>query len=254
MAESQESSVYAVLGATGGIGSELCRRLAEDGARLAIAARDEGKLDKLAGETGATSSSLDARKVDEVEGFIKGVAEEYGRVDGIANCVGSFLLKPAHLTSEEEWSETLALNLNSAFGTVRGAARAMNRTGGSVVLMSSSAARVGLSNHEAIAAAKGGVQGLMLSAAASYVSRGIRFNAVAPGLVETPMTEKITANETSAAASLELHPLGRFGKPGDIASAIRWLLDPEQSWVTGQVFGIDGGITGVRPLPRRASR
>jgi 3-oxoacyl-[acyl-carrier protein] reductase len=246
--------VYAVLGATGGIGSELCRRLAGDGARLVIGARDEERLEELAGEVGATARSLDATRMEAVESFVNVAVEEHGRVDGVANCVGSFLLKPAHLTSEEEWSETLALNLNSAFGAVRAAARAMTATGGSVVLMSSSAARVGLSNHEAIAAAKAGVIGLTLSAAASYVSRGIRFNAVAPGLVRTPMTRQITESETSAQASLALHPLGRFGEPEEVAAVIRWLLGSEAGWVTGQVFGIDGGITAVRPLPRRASR
>jgi NAD(P)-dependent dehydrogenase (short-subunit alcohol dehydrogenase family) len=118
----------------------------------------------------------------------------------------------------------------------------MMSSGGSIVLMSSAAARIGLPNHEAIAAAKAGIIGLVYSAAATYAARRVRVNAVAPGLVQTPLTEKITSNERSRGFSLALHPLGRLGEAADIASAIRWLLNPEQSWVTGQVLGVDGGL------------
>jgi len=122
----------------------------------------------------------------------------------------------------------------------------MTRTGGTVVLTSSASARLGLANHEAIAAAKAGVIGLMLSAAASYAGRRIRVNAVAPGLVRTALTEALTGAETTLQASAALHPLGRIGEPDEVASAIAWLLDPAQAWVTGQVFGIDGGLATVR--------
>jgi len=160
------------------------------------------------------------------------------------------MLKPAHLTSDEDLAMTMALNLGTAFGTVKAAAKHMPK-GGSVVLLSSVAARVGLANHEAIAAAKGAVTGLGLSAAASYAGRGLRFNIVAPGLVRTPMTEQVTGSDTARQASTDLHPLGRLGEPGDVAAMISWLLDPAQTWVTGQIFGIDGGLSTLRPLPRR---
>jgi 3-oxoacyl-[acyl-carrier protein] reductase len=245
--------VYVVLGATGGIGSELCRRLAKNGAKLVLGARDEDRLDSLADDLEAHPVPLDATKTGEVNRLFDEAVEAFGRVSGAANCVGSFMLKPAHLTSDEEWSETLALNLTSAFGTVRAAAKHMP-AGGSVVLLSSVAARVGLANHEAIAAAKAGVNGLALAAAASYVGRGLRFNAVAPGLVQTPMTEKVTRSDAARQASVDLHPLGRLGEPADIAAAIEWLLDPAHTWVTGQTIGVDGGLSTLRPLPRRSSK
>ncbi len=97
-----------------------------------------------------------------------------------------------------------------------------------------------------LAAAKGGVISLALSAAATYARSNIRFNVVAPGLVRTPATTRITDNETNAKASLSMHPLGRFGEPDDIAAAIAWLLDPAQSWVTGQVIGVDGGLATLK--------
>lgn len=120
------------------------------------------------------------------------------------------------------------------------------KEGGSIVLFASAAACTGLPNHEAIAAAKGGVIGLTRSAAATYASRNIRVNAVAPGLVQTPLTERIWGHEKAAEASKALHPLGRLGTPGDIASFVRWLLAEENDWITGQVFGIDGGLAAAR--------
>jgi NAD(P)-dependent dehydrogenase (short-subunit alcohol dehydrogenase family) len=181
-----------------------------------------------------------------VEHFVRSTADANEGIDGIVNCVGSILLKAAHQTKEEEWRHTLAANLDSAFATVRAGAKVMGRSGGSIVLMSSSAAQVGLPSHEAIAAAKAGVIGLARSAAATYAGKGIRVNAVAPGLVDTPMSAGITGNEMMLKASTAMHPLGRIGKPEEIASVISWLLSKESGWVTGQVIGIDGGLSTVR--------
>lgn len=118
--------------------------------------------------------------------------------------------------------------------------------GGSVVLVSSAAAEVGLANHEAIAAAKGGVAALARAAAATYAASNIRVNAVAPGLVETPLTERITRSPAARQSSEQMHALRRLGTPDDVASLIAWLLDPGNAWVTGQVIGIDGGLARVR--------
>jgi NAD(P)-dependent dehydrogenase (short-subunit alcohol dehydrogenase family) len=241
------SPVHFVIGAAGGIGTALCRALVARGDGVVLAGRTRETLDALGASLSAPVHVLDATVPAEVEACVKAAAEEHGRVDGIVNLAGSILLKPAHITSDEEWAETLAQNLTSAFGAVRAAAKTMRKNGGSVVLMSTAAARVGLTNHEAIAAAKAGVEGLARSAAATYAPRGIRVNVVAPGLVVTPMSERIVANEASRKASEGMHPLGRLGEPEDVASAIAWLLDPAQSWVTGQVLGVDGGLGAVRP-------
>ena len=107
--------------------------------------------------------------------------------------------------------------------------------------MSSAAARIGLANHEAIAAAKAGVIGLTKSAAASYAGREIRFNAVAPGLVKTQLTGNIWRRERSAAASRAMHALGRLGEPSEVAALVTWLLDPQNSWITGEVISVSGG-------------
>lgn len=246
--------VYVILGATGGIGSEVSRRLSEKGAKLVVAARNEDKLDSLAKETSATPVALDATSQKGVDSAFEAAKSEFGRIDGAVNCVGSFLLKPAHKTCDKEFEEILSLNLWTAFNTVRSAVRRMDE-GGSVVLMSSVAGRVGLANHEAIAAAKAAVIGLTMSSAATYLPRKLRFNAVAPGLVQTQMTENVTSSEASRQASTDLHPIGRLGEPEDVAPLIEWLLDPAtSSWVSGQVFGVDGGLSTLRPMPKRATR
>ena len=229
-----DTPVYLVFGATGGIGSSLSRRLAARGVRLVVAARDADRVQALADELGAEPYPVDATQFEETIACAESAVQRFGRLDGVANCVGSLLLKPAHSTSESEWMSTLATNL------------AMTATGGSIVLVSSAAARLGLANHEAIAAAKAGVIGLTLSAAATYAPRGIRVNCVAPGLVRTPMTARLTANEASLKASTAMHALGRVGDPADVAGAIEWLLGPDSGWVTGQVLGVDGGLASVR--------
>jgi NAD(P)-dependent dehydrogenase (short-subunit alcohol dehydrogenase family) len=238
--------VHLILGASGGIGSALARRLAARGARLVLAARRAEPLEALAGELGADAVALDATSFEEVEQALAGAVERHGRVDGLACCVGSIVLKPAHRTSVAELEEVLRLNLFSAFAAVRAAAQPMARSGGgSIALLASAAARRGLPNHEAIAAAKAGVIGLTLSAAATYAPRGVRVNAVAPGLVDTPMAAAITGNELARKASEKMHPLGRIGSSEDVARALEWLLDPAASWVTGQVIGVDGGLSTV---------
>ncbi|MCL4179450.1 MAG: SDR family oxidoreductase [Verrucomicrobia bacterium] len=236
-----------IFGATGGIGSVLARQLAPLGCRLVLVSRDRVRLEALASEVDAEVVALDARDSAAVDRCLTGVFQRHGRLDGAVNCVGSICLKPAHLTEDNDWSEVLATNLSTSFFAVRSAARIMMRNGGgSIVLMSSAVARRGMINHEAIAAAKAGVVGLALSAAATYARYRIRVNCVAPGLIRTPLTASLTQNEATLKASSALHPLGRIGEPGEVAGAIRWFLSPEQSWVTGQVLAVDGGLSSMQ--------
>lgn len=214
---SQTSHAVLVLGATGGIGAALARTLVARGTRVFLSARGEERLAALAGELGAPHMAADLTDWTQIDAATDAAVAQLGALTGIANCVGSLLLKPAHLTKFDEFQHTIAQNLTTAFGTVRAAARVMSN-GGSVVLCSTAAARIGLANHEAIAAAKGGVQGLVLSAAATYATRGLRVNAVAPGLVDTPLTVRITGSAPALQASQAMHALGRVGQPDDVAA------------------------------------
>ena len=239
-------AVQVVIGATGGIGSATARLLAARGDRVVLAARDTDRLNALAGEVGGESARCDATDAADVARLFTHVKEQQGRVDGAVACVGSILLKPAHLTTDAEWSDTITKNLSVAFHVVREAARVMMDTGGSIVLLASGAATIGLPNHEAISAAKAGIIGLARSAAATYAGRFIRVNVVAPGLVRTPMSARITSSESSVKASLAMHPLGRLGEADDVARAVGWFLDPDNSWVSGQCLGVDGGLASLK--------
>ena len=235
-----EDGCVIVIGGAGGVGQALVERLGSD-VRVVIASRDTSR--HQAG--GAESIECDARDISAVDALVKEATERHGAVRGLVNLAGSILLKPAHLISEDEWNETIATNLTTAFATVRAAGKHM-KDGGSVVLVSTVAAGTGLPNHEAIAAAKSGIEGLARSAAATYAGRGLRFNVVAPGLVDTPLAERITKSERTLEHSRKMHPLGRIGVPGDVAEAIDFLLGPRSDWITGQVLGIDGGLGATR--------
>ncbi len=230
---------FVIFGGGGGIGSEVVRELARAGHRVLAAGRSRPELDPL-----ATCRQVDASDFEAVEKVLQEAHRTFGEVRGVANCVGNLLLKPAHLISRSELEATLAANLVTAFAVTRAGARTMQEGGGSIVLVSSSAASLGLANHEAIAAAKAGVEGLVRSAAATYAGWNVRVNAVAPGLVRTDLTTSITGRPASLEAARKLHPLGRIGSASDVAEAIVFLLG--QSWITGQVLGVDGGLARVR--------
>jgi NAD(P)-dependent dehydrogenase (short-subunit alcohol dehydrogenase family) len=244
-----ENKSFVVFGATGSTGTALVRELVDRGARVLACSKNEEKVNAMAAELGVEGYTLDATDPAQVAQAFLRAKEVFGEVQGAVNLVGSILLKPAHLTKDEEWLQTLNLNLNTAFYVVREAVKTIG-DGGGIVLVSTAAARVGLANHEAVAAAKGGVIGLTLAAAATYAERNIRVNCVAPGLVETQMSARIVGNEAASKASMSLHALGRFGKPEDVASMITFLLDPAHDWVTGQVFGVDGGLGTLKPMMR----
>jgi NAD(P)-dependent dehydrogenase (short-subunit alcohol dehydrogenase family) len=229
---------FCIIAGSGGIAQATTTLLKAAGHNVFTTARDTQKI--------TPDAVVDASDFAAVDAVVEQAVAKLGGLDGIVNCAGSLLLKPAHLTSQEQYQQVITASLTTAFATVRAAGKHLTN-GGSVVLLSSAAAMEGLANHEAIAAAKAGIIGLTLSAAATYATSNIRFNAVAPGLTATPLTASLTANETSRKFSEGMHALGRLGTPADVARAIVFLLDPLNNWITGQVLAVDGGLSRVRP-------
>ena len=243
----------AVVGAYGGIGQALCQELRDTESTMFLIGRDAQRLETLAQQYGAGSCLADAADWDQIDRAMGQALEAMEGLNAVVCLAGSVLLKTMHLTSRAEWDATMQANLSAAAGTLRSAVTRMN-DGGSIVLMSSAAAHIGLSNHEAIAAAKAGIEGLVRSAAMTYAAKRIRVNAIAPGLVQTPLTQRVWNNPRSAEVSLGMHPVGRFGEPGDIARAIHFLIDPKNNWITGQALAVDGGLGSLKPTgPARSS-
>lgn len=243
-------SVHLLIGAAGGIGGAVARRLSERGDTVVLAGRSAADLQGLGRDLDQPWRALDARDFGAVDATIEAIVDEHGRIDGAINCAGSVVLKPAHLTTQDDYDAVVGTNLTTAFALVRAAAPRMRSHGGAIVLVSTAAVATGLANHEAVAAAKGGVEGLVRSAAATYGARRVRVNGVAPGLVVTQQTQRLVDNERQADASRSMHVLGRFGQPEDVARGIAWLVDPDNDWVTGQVLGVDGGLGRVRTRAR----
>jgi NAD(P)-dependent dehydrogenase (short-subunit alcohol dehydrogenase family) len=255
-AAASDPLTFVVFGANqGNIGGCLVERLLNNipQSTVHILGRSSEKLDALKGSL--PNGSGDRVQVEALDAVTDPVAvEKYmkhlGRVDGVANCIGSVLLKPAHSTSDDEWNQIMSVNATSSFNILRAASKKMMRQegapGGSIVFCASAVALHGLQNHEAIAAAKGAIAAMAKSAASTYAPKNIRVNCVAPGLIESPMTQKITSNAAARKASESMHALKRIGKPEQVAAAMEFFLQPENDFVTGQILGVCGGLSSVR--------
>jgi NAD(P)-dependent dehydrogenase (short-subunit alcohol dehydrogenase family) len=231
-----------LFGASGGIATALYHRLHRMSWNITCVTRKsdlpdrDSKQDRIVQADATTESGVKTAFDQSIQAF--------GTPTAVVNCLGNVMLKPLHRTSAVEFSDLMRLHVFSSFLILREAFGCMEENG-SIALISSVAATTGLPNHEAIAAAKGALEGLVRSSAATYAPKRIRVNAVAPGLTETPSTTHLCKGSVRK-ISEKMHPLGRIGAPRDVASALAWLLDPEQSWVTGQVLHVDGGLGRLR--------
>lgn len=244
-----------LLGATGGIGKCLSKELLISH-NLFIGSRYKKNIEILINEINTDNNDnlvntingdiVDASNFESVSSFLNKANEHLGSIDCIINCVGSLLLKPAHLTSEEEFDNVLRTNVFSCFSILKHSFKFLKSNGGSIIFFSSAASKVGLKNHESISSAKAAISAMALSAASTYARYNIRVNAIAPGLVETPLTEKIVSNKMSLDYSKNLHGLNRIGKPENFIPIINSLIDDRSDWITGQTIFVDGGLSNVK--------
>lgn len=237
-----------VTGASGGIGSALCAQLTHGGHSVIAASRE---MDRLTGVEAAYKIAGDCTTAEGAASLLDAATDAAGSSPfGLAHCLGNTLLTPLHRTRAQAWTETMRVNLDSSFHILHAWInhRLKEKAPGTAVFASSVVARIGVANHEAIAAAKGGLEALVRSAAATYAAQGLRFNVVAPGLTDTPLTAPMLKSDAFRAAATRQYPLAGIQTAGDVAAAMAWLLGDQSSRITGQVIPIDGGFTAVRPL------
>ena len=242
-----DGKVVWIIGGSGGIGSNLARRMSDNGWKVIISARNIENLNLVSDGKPIDSLIVDATNADDVQEKAKQINETYGSLDAVVNSVGSIFLRPLHATSSEQFMETINQNLVTSFNVIRATAKIMMRgNGGRIVLFSSAAASLGMPNHAAISAAKAGVEGLARAAASDYAKRGIRVNVISPGLVDTPLSSHLLASEQSRKISEDMHPVGKIGEPDDIASVAEWLITSAPEWMTGDIIPVDGGLTNLK--------
>ena len=233
-----------ILGAHGGIGEALARQLHQQGYSLYLTARDTASLEGLTSETGARVGACDVMQSDAIKQVVDDAAGGEG-LAGLAYCVGSIVLKPLKSASEQDFMDCYRLNTVGAALAVQAAAAALKKAGGSVVLFSTVAAQQGFGNHTVIAAAKGGVEALTRSLATD-LSPDVRVNCIAPSIHQTPLADKLLSSQEMADSLAAMHPLKRLGQAEDSAALAAFLLGEQSSWITGQVFPVDGGRGSLR--------
>jgi NAD(P)-dependent dehydrogenase (short-subunit alcohol dehydrogenase family) len=242
------TSIVLITGASGGIGRALANQLHSQGLRVAVVGRD---MDRLTDVDAALRIAADTTTPEGAQQAIATCQESLGAAPSLlAHCVGSTLIAPLHRTSVQAYREVMRINLDSAVFMFQAWVTALQGGPGAAVMASSVVARIGVANHEAIAAAKGGVEALVRSAAATYAAQGLRINAVAPGLTETPMTANMLKMAAMREGAARQYPLGGIQSAEQVADVMAFLLGDGAARLTGQVIAVDGGFTTVRPLVR----
>lgn len=240
------NDIVLVTGASGGIGRALVQTLSAQGARVVAVGRDAARLTEV---PAALRVAADTTTPEGAALAFAATREALGAAPSrLAHGVGSTLIAPLHRTKLEAYRELMRVNLDSAVFVLQAWIAALDGSAGAAVFASSVVARIGVANHEAIAAAKGGVEALVRSAAATYAGQGVRVNAVAPGMTETPMTAAMLKLPALREGAGRQYPLGGVQSAVQVAEVMAWLLGEGAARLTGQVIAVDGGFTSVRPL------
>jgi len=244
----ESKRIVVVTGGSSGIGRAVCLRFAREGARIIFVHYDpdELKANETLGLLGkmdveAKAEKLDVSSFGAVEGFFKEVVREFQRVDVLVNNAGitrdAFLMR----MSANQWDEVLEVNLKSVFNCTKAVVRSMiKERSGRIINISSVVGQIGNIGQSNYAASKAGIIGFSKSIARELANRGITVNAVAPGFINTEMTQKLPdkARETFLAQI----PMGRIGEPDEVAETVYWLASASATYITGQVIHVNGGL------------
>ena len=231
-----------IFGGSGSIGKALSKRLVEDNYSPVILSRNKDELEKISSEINCefrVCDVLDYKRVNEI-------SEEFkNEIFGIAYCVGSINLKPLKITKDEDFIDSFKINTLGAINIIKLNQETLSKNNGSILLYSTIAVRQGFTNHTVVSTAKGAVEGLTLSLAAEFAPK-IKVNCIAPSLTDAKMTQKLVSNESIRKAIENMHPIPKIGSGDDFSDIGSFLLSDKNSWITGQIFHIDGGRSTLR--------
>ncbi|MCB0428482.1 MAG: SDR family oxidoreductase [Flavobacteriales bacterium] len=241
------NKVALVTGGSFGIGRATAIAFAERGARVVIAdVMDDGDTVQQVKNAGSEALFVkcDVSKDADVENLVAQTVKKFGRLDFAYNNAGiEGVQAPTSECTEENWDRTLGVNLKGIWLCMKHEVPVMLKNGGgAIVNCASVAGLVGFPGMPAYVASKHGVVGLTKTAALEYVKQGIRVNAVCPGVIHTPMVDRITGHDKVAEKQFaDMEPIGRMGEPGEVAQAVVWLCSDQSSFITGNALAVDGG-------------
>jgi NAD(P)-dependent dehydrogenase (short-subunit alcohol dehydrogenase family) len=233
---------FLVVGGSRGIGAEILRKLVKKNSTVFAASREKSQFIE---ENSVKFLSLDVTQED--LSVLKDFLPE--RLDGVVYCPGTITLRPFQSLKMIDFTNDINVNLLGLVKVLQQVIGALKRSDtSSVVSFSTVATKVGLNYHASISSAKAAIEGLSVSLASEYSKSNIRFNVIAPSLTRTDLAQNLLSTPDKEKASADRHPLKRVGSVEDIASMAVFLLSSDSSWITGQVIGVDGGLSSVKPL------